>query len=116
VAGAADLALDEEKVRAVLRAKWTEPASGGGGRCDGSSRTRSMELVDPAGDQVLANRLGVGLREKVVDVAVGSRTDLREDGVRIVLAGLDALEVQDREPTEAGEFARQPRVDDSVHR
>ena len=55
-----------------------------------------MDLVEPAGDEVLADRLLVGLGEERLDVAVGGRRDPGEDRVRIVVAGLDALEVEDR--------------------
>ena len=60
-----------------------------------------MDLVDPAGDQLLADRRRVGLGEEVLDLAVGRGRDPAEDLVRVVVAGLDALEVEDREPAEA---------------
>ena len=70
----------------------------------------------PGGDQVLADRLLVDLAEQVLDVAVGGGGDSLEDRVGVVVAGLDALEVEDREAAEAGQRAGHPGVDDGVHR
>ena len=56
------------------------------------------------------------VRQDVVDLVVRRRRDLREDRRRVVVARLDALEVQDREPTELRECPGEGRIDDRVHR
>ena len=113
VAGGRHLALDEEEVGAVLGAERPEPTRRAGRRRDRRLRPRGMDLVEPAGDEVLADRLLVGLGEERREIAVGGRRDPLEDGVRIVVARLDALEVEDRQPAEtrqrAGASAGRPR-------
>ena len=68
------------------------------------------------GDQLLADRLLVDLAEQLLDVAVGGGRQPLEDRVGVVVAGLDALEIEDREATEAGQRTGQPGVDDRIHR
>ncbi len=51
-----------------------------------------------------------------MDVVVGRRGDPGQDGIGIVVTGLDALEVEDRQATEAGQLGGQADVDDGVHR
>ena len=79
-----------------------EPAA-----CSSSIR-RAIEL--------LADRGQVGLREDVLDGVVGGGDHAVDDLRRVVVAELDALEVEDRQPAEPGELARQPDVGDGVHR
>ncbi len=88
-------------------------APGRGG--DGGLRAGGVDLLDPAGDQLLADRRGVGLGEDRLDLGVGGGGDPLEDRGRVVVAGLDALEVEDGEAAEAGEHAGAPGVDDGVH-
>ena len=80
-----------------------------GRRRDRGLRARGVDLVEPAGDEVLADRLPVRLGEERLDVAVGGRRDPLEDVVRIVVAGLDALEVEDRQPAETRQRTGHPR-------
>ena len=75
-----------------------------------------MDRVESGRDEVLADRLLIDLREERLDVRVRGRGDALEDAVRIVVAGLHALEVQDRQAAEPGQLPRQPRVDHGVHR
>jgi hypothetical protein len=91
VARRRDLRLDEEQVRAVLGAERPEPAGDARGRGHGRLRTRGVELLDPAGDQVLADRRRVGLGEHVLDPVVGRLDDSVEDRGRVLVARLDAL-------------------------
>ena len=100
----------------MLGAERPEPAGGAGRRGDGGLRAGGVDLVEPAGDEVLADRLLVGLGEERLDVAVGGRRDPLEDRVRVVVARLDALEVEDRQPAEPRQRAGHPRVDHGVHR
>ena len=66
-----------------------------------------------------SSRIGllVDLGQEVVDLGIG---EPRRSGARIVVgivvARLDALKVEDGEPTEPGQFAGHPCVDDRVHR
>ena len=79
VTGRRDLRLDEEQVRAVLGA---ERAVGAGDARRGRERglrARGVELVDPAGDELLADRRLVGLGEDVLDPVVGRSDDPVED-------------------------------------
>jgi hypothetical protein len=75
-----------------------------------------VDLRDPAGDQLLADRRCVHLGEKVLDRVVRCGRDLLENRVGIVVSSLDALEVQHREAAESGELAGEPGIDDRVHR
>ena len=77
---------------------------------------RGVDRLEPGRDQVLADRLQVDLGEELLDVAVGCGGDPLQDGVGVVVAGLDALEVEDRETAETRELAGHPHVDDGVHR
>ena len=74
-----------------------------------------MELLDPAGDQLLANRCGVGLCQHVLDAVVRGGGDPLQDLVGGVVARLDALEVEDRQPSEPPQLGRQPHVRDRIH-
>ena len=74
-----------------------------------------MDGVEAGGDQVLADGLGVDLGQEVLDLGVGRRGDPREDGIGVVVAGLDALEIEDREAAEARQLPGHPRVDDGIH-
>ena len=75
-----------------------------------------MDLGDPPRDQLLADRRGVGRGKRVVDLVVGSGGDRGEDLAGLVVAGLDALEVEDRQAAEPGQPAGERGVDDRVHR
>ena len=100
----------------MLGAERPEPTRRPGCRGDRGLRARGMDLVEPPRDEVLADRLLVGLGEERLDVAVGGRRDPLEDRVRIVVARLDTLEVEDRQAAEPRQRAGHPRVDDGVHR
>jgi hypothetical protein len=75
-----------------------------------------VDLLDPAGDQLLPDRLGVGRGQEVVDGVVRRGGEPLEDCVGVVVTGLNALEIQDRQPAEPAELRREPDVDDRVHR
>jgi hypothetical protein len=75
-----------------------------------------VDLVDPTGDQVLADRRLVGGGEVVLDLVVGRGGDPAQDRVGVLVAGLHALEVEDRQPSELGQRAGKPRIDHRVHR
>ncbi len=109
MAGAGDLALDEEQVRAMLGAERPEPPGGARGRGHRDLRSGLVDLRDAAGDQVVTDRCFVGGREHVVDLAVGRRRDPAEDFAGVVVARLDAFEVQDREAAEGGQPAGERR-------
>ena len=75
-----------------------------------------MELRDPARDQVLAHGPRVGLGEDVVDIASGAVAMRTEHRHGVLVARLDALQVQHRQAAEPGQLTRRPCVDDRVHR
>ena len=56
VAGRRDLALDEEQVGAVLGAEGAEAAGGAGRGGNGRLRAGGVDLLDPAGDQLVPDR------------------------------------------------------------
>ena len=75
-----------------------------------------MQLLDPAGNQLLADRRTVGLGEDVLDLVVGRGGDPLEDLGRVVVPGLDALEVEERQAAQARQLAGQADVRDGIHR
>ena len=104
VAGRRDLRLEEEQVRALLRAERAVAAGDTRRRGERSRGACGVQLLDPAGDQRLADGGPVGLGEDVLDLPVGGRDDPVQDLCRVVVAELDALEVEDRETAEAGQL------------
>ena len=75
-----DLALDEEEVGAVLGAEARRCGGRPPGARDSRPRAGGVDLGDPAGDQLLADRGGVGLGQDGLDLGVGGRGDPLEDG------------------------------------
>ena len=110
------LALDEEQVGAVLGAERAEPPGDARRGRDRGLRARRVDRLDAVGDEVLADRLLIRLRQDVVDLGVRCRRDPLQDRVGIVVAGLDALEVEDREPAEPCQLPGHPGIHDRVHR
>ena len=51
-----------------------------------------------------------------MDLSSGRRGDPLEDGVGVVVARLDAFEIDDGEPAEPCQLSGDPRVHDGVHR
>ena len=51
-----------------------------------------------------------------MDLIVGRCGYPRQDGIGILVANLDALQVEDGQAAQAGELARKSRVDDRIHR
>ena len=93
----------------MLGAERAEPAGGARRGGDGGIRARGVDLIDPGRDEVLADGRRVRLGEDVLHLVVGRRRDPVEDLVGVVVAGLDAFEVEDREPAEAGSRRRTGR-------
>ena len=99
----------------MLGAERPETARRRGRRGDRGPRPRGMDFLDPACDELVANRLLVRGGQHVVDGVVGRVGDSLEDPGRVVVARLDALEVQDREAADPGESTRESRIDDGIH-
>ena len=99
----------------MLGTERAEAAGGARRGGDGGPRPGGVDGLDAGGDQVLADRLLIRLGEQVVDLGVGGGGDAPQDLGRVVVACLDALEVEDREATQAGQLAGHPHVDDGVH-
>ncbi len=109
------LRLDQEQVRAVLRA---QAARIGGPRQ--ASRTRPPGSRRPAAPRCGGRpaRRGwalVRLGEQRLDLVVGRGGDPRQDRVGLVVACLDTLQVEDRDTTQTSQLTREPDVDDGVH-
>ena len=100
----------------MLRAERSVAAGDTRRRGERGRGAGGVQLLDPAGDQLLADGRLVGLGEDVLDLGVGGRDDAVQDLGRVVVAELDALEVEDREAAEAGQLAGQAHVRDRVHR
>src|SRR4029450_4176275 len=83
---------------------------------DRDLRAGGVDLVDPASDELIPDRSCVGGGEDVVDLVVRRVGDLRQALRRLVVASLDAFEVQDREAAERGERTGEGRIDDRGHR
>ena len=64
-----------------------------------------LDLLDPLGDQLRLDRLGVDLLHLARRVFAVERRDPLELRVRVLIAGPDALEVEHREAAEAAEDA-----------
>ena len=127
-----------ERQRVVARSRGGAPTRPGTGRGTGRRRARrrtgrtggrppgvaATAACEPAAwisssrRATRSSRIGcrVGLGEERLDLVVGRGRDPLEDLVRVVVAGLDALEVEDREAAEPRERAGEPGVDDGVHR
>ena len=117
MAGARDLALDEEQVGAVLGAERPEPARGAGRRGHRGLRAGGVDLVDPARDRGPRGSAAGRPRRGRPGPRRRARSAIRARiSCRVVVARLDALEVEDRQAAEPGQRAGERRVDDRVHR
>ena len=106
VAGRRDLRLDEEQVRAVLGAERPEPA----GDARASPTTAAFEPAACSSSirrAISSSRIGGAYASASTSwtCVVGRGGDPLEDLGRVVVARLDALEVEDREPAEARQLA-----------
>ena len=103
-------------VGAVLRAEGA-PAAGGGRRRRRGRRTGRLKLGDAARHEVLADRVPHRPRVRTSWTSLSRGAGrFSQDRGRVLVAGLHALEVHDREPAQAVQLAREAHVDDGVHR
>ena len=109
-------ALDDEDVEAGLERRLV--VLGHLLRSEGAAGddTLGLDLLHPLGDQLGLDRLGVDLLHDPRGDLLGGRGDLVELLVGVLVAGPDALQVEDAEPTELADQARGPGADHTVHR
>ncbi len=74
-----------------------------------------LDLADPAGEQLLLERLAVELLHPPGGLLVGERRDLLVDGFGVLVARPQALEVQAGEASETTDLGRGGRRDRRVH-
>ena len=75
-----------------------------------------LDLLDPLGDQLGLDRLPVDLLEAPGGLGGRHRRDALQLGVGLLVAGLDALEVEDRQAADLADDPRRAGVDHAVHR
>ena len=99
----------------MLRAERAVPAGDAGRGRDGGRGAGGVELLDPAGDQRPRGSGRRRPRRGRPARVVGGGDDPVQDLGRVLVAELDALEVEDREAAEARQLAREAHVRDGVH-
>ena len=116
VLGRDDRALDDEDVEAGLERRLVVPAHAL--RREGRRRNHAvlLDLPDPLPDQLVLDRLGVDPLHLAGGELLRLRRDPLELLVRVLVAGPDALEVQDAEAAELAEDPGRLGRDDAVHR
>ena len=109
-------ALDDEDVEAGLERGLVVLADLLRGQRAGADGALGLDLLDPLRDQLRLDGLRVDLLHQPRRLAGRCRRDPGELLVGVLVAGPDALEVEDAESTEAVDQRRGPRADDAVHR
>ncbi len=71
---------------------------------------------DAVADELFFNRLFIDLLHESGHFGVGHFSDFFEDFIRVFIAGLDAVEVQDSEAAELVQVGNDFNIDDGVHR
>jgi hypothetical protein len=74
-----------------------------------------VNLTDPLRDQLLPDRGSVDLGQDLLDVAIRRLRDARQGLGRIIVPGLQALQVEHAQRTDARQRTAHPWVDDRVH-
>ena len=109
-------ALDDEDVEAGLERDLVVALDLLRGERRGGDDAVRLDLLDPPPDQLLLDGLLVDLLHLPRGLVAVERGDALELGLRVLVAGPDALEVQDREAAELADDAGRLRRDDAVHR
>src|SRR5467141_1787706 len=83
---------------------------------DGAWNARCLDRPDACADQLGCDRLSVGLSEDGIDRRLVRLCDLLDDRRRILIARVDAVEVEHRNSAKLAHRDRELDVDDAVHR
>ena len=110
-----DGALDNEDVGAGFLHEGRVLLGALGGHRDGGDGAARLHLLDALCDEVVANWLLEGRLEDGRSLVPVDRGDLVEDGAGIVVAGPDALEVEDAEATRLVHEQGEVGVNNRVH-
>lgn len=86
------------------------------GQRSGDGDPGPAQLLDPVGDELGLDLLGVDLLHPGRDVLGVERGDLGEQRLRVLVPGPQALEVEDGQPAESTESGGAVRGGDRVHR
>src|SRR5437667_10062157 len=78
--------------------------------------TRRLDGLDSLRDQLRLDGLAVGLLQDGVDCGAGRRSDLLDDRGRVLIARMDAVEVEDSDTAELAHRDREIDVDHAIHR
>src|SRR4051794_12876715 len=116
VLGRDDGALDDQDVEAGLERELVVAVDLLRSERRGADHAVLLDLADALGHELGLDRLLVDLLHLPGRRLLREGGDLLELRLRILVAGPDALEVEDREPAEVAEDARCLRRDDAVHR
>ena len=108
--------LDHEDVEPGLESGLVVLGHLLGGEGAAGDGAGGLDLLDPLGDQLGLDRLRVDLLHDPRGDLLRGRGDLVELLVGVLVAGPDALEVEDAEAAEVADQAGGPGADDAVHR
>ncbi len=98
VLGGDDGALDDQDVEARLERDVHVVGHALRRERPGGDHALVLDLLDPVGDQLGLDRLAVDLLETARGLLRGHRRDALQLGVRLLVAGLDALQVEHPRP------------------
>ena len=115
VTGRRDGRLDDEDVDARLDGERRQALGAGRRAGDGAERALSLDLADALADELRTHRLGVDLLEEGRDILLARGGDLLENAFGVVVARLQAVDVEDGQAAELGEDGGGARADDGVH-
>src|SRR6185503_337802 len=116
VLGRDDRALDDEDVEPRLEGELVMLLDPLRRERAGDENAGSLDLFDPLGDQLWLDRPRVDLLKAACCAVLRQLCDALELELRVLIAGVDALEVEHAEAAELAERDRRLRRDDAVHR
>ncbi len=115
VAGGGDGGLDDEDIAAGFLDDGGEPLGVGGDERDGAGDAGLLDFLDAARHDVFLDGLRVNLLEEGGDLVPAGGGDFIEHLVRVLVAGLDAVQVEDGETAELAHADGHAHVHDAVH-
>ena len=111
-----DGALHDEHIRAGILRDPPELFGLLRDRTDGGDRAAVLNLLHARGDQIFLDRFLVDFLEERGDLGFVGPDNLVQNFLRTFVAGLDAFQIQHREPAEFAHLDRELHVDHTVHR
>src|SRR4029079_5360771 len=116
VLGGDDRALDDQDVQAGVQADLVVLLDALRSERGGGDDAVGLDLLDALDDQLFLDRLLVDVLHLTRGLLLGQGRDAGQDVFGVLVAGPDALEVQDRETAELADDARAVGRYDAVHR